>query len=359
MDYSLTPRQAKGAAIKIWTGPKALTLIPLLIGDAGVSKSAVLLEGLKEIGLDAVQLFLAQSLPEELVGIVDKDRERNLMRMLQPEWTDGCAKKGYIFDEINRADVQTRNAMMQVPLYRMLHLFTFPETTRFAAAMNPDGSIIEGAMYQVEGMDRALETRFVPIMVRPDMDEWIEDFATPRKVHAVVVEFLKMFPEYFHFIDKEGLPAPSPRSWERVSDLVHTGFTTMPFFYRHLGIKAGTVFCKFVKDRFERLTINEMLEDYDSMREKIKNLTPSMAGDIMAQVAAYINEKGVTQETTKLLKKLMPDLKPDFRLALGSKIEGTLINQFIKDKELLDLLFEVIKASKNLGKKKEVKETSK
>jgi len=351
MDYSLTPRQAKEACIKMWTGPKALSLIPLLIGDQGISKSAIAIEGLREIRLEPVQLFLAQSLPEELVGIVDKDREHNLMRMLQPEWTDGCAKKGYIFDEINRAEVQTRNAMMQVPLYRMLHLFRFPETTRFCAAMNPDGSITDGATYQVEGMDRALETRFVPLLIRPDRNEWIEDFAIPQKVHPVVVEFLKMFEEHFHYVEKDGSPAPSPRSWERVSDLIHTGFTTLPFFYRHLGIKAGTVFCRFVKDRFERLTMSEMLEDYDSMREKIRNLAPSMAGDIMAQVAAWVNEKGVTEETSKLLKKLMPDLKPDFRLALGQKIDGALINKFVKDKELLNVFFDVIKASKEIGKK--------
>ncbi|NBK25756.1 MAG: hypothetical protein EOM68_27535, partial [Spirochaetia bacterium] len=200
MDYMITPRQAKEACVKIWTGPKALSLVPLLIGDQGISKSAIGIAGMKEIGLDPVQLFLAQSLPEELIGIVDKDRERNVMNMLQPEWTIDCAKKGYIIDEVNRAETQTRNAMMQLPLYRMLHLFKFPETTRFCAAMNPDGSMMDGATYQVEGMDRALETRFVPMLIRPDLNEWLEDFAKPCGIHPVVQEFTKMFEEHFHYV---------------------------------------------------------------------------------------------------------------------------------------------------------------
>ena len=351
MDYSITMRQAGEACMKIYTGPKALSLVPLLIGHQGIGKSAVLEDCAKMIGLEYLPIFIAQHLPEELVGIVDKNREEKLMVWLQPEWAKGVDKKLICFDEVNRGDVQTRNALMQVPLYRKLHLFKFPDTTRFAAAINPDQGIEEGALYQVEGMDRALETRFVPIMVRADIDEWRE-WGEKHGIHPVGLEFLKMFPEHFIFQDKDGSPSPSPRSWERVSDLVVTGFTALPFFYRHLGVKCGTVFCRFVKDRFERLTIQELIEDYASMRKKIQELSPSMAGDIMAQVAAYINEKGVTDETSNLLKKLLPDLKPDFRLALGSKIEGSLVNKFIKDKTLLELLYEVIKASKELNTKK-------
>jgi len=349
MEYVLTMRQAKEAVHKIWTGPKALSLVPLLIGDQGTAKSAVLIDVAVMCKLIPRQLFIAQSLPEEIIGICHKDLEKNLMTMIQPSWTENCAKCAIIIDEPNRGGVEVRNALMQVPLYRRLHLFDFPETTRFGAAMNPDSSITDGATYQVEGMDRALETRFVPMLVRPDYKEWVEDFAKPHGVHPVVIEFLHSFPEHFHYVDKDGSPSPSPRSWERVSDLIHTGFTTLPFFFRHLGVKAGVVFCRFVADRFERLTIRELIEDYATMQPKIKALTPSMAGDILAQVGAYINEKGVNDETSSLLEKILPDLKPDFRLALGAKINGLLINKFIKQPKLLDLLHEVVRASKGMG----------
>ena len=347
MDYSLTLRQAKEAVHKIWTGPKALKLVPLLIGDQGVAKSAILGEVSEMIGLEYTPIFIAQHLPEELVGIVDKDREKGLMVWLKPEWTANAAKRCFCFDEVNRGDVQTRNALMQVPLYRQLHLYKFPDESRFCAAMNPDGQIIDGANYQVEGMDRALETRFCPILVRPDRDEWFADFGKPAGVHPLVMEFLEMYPEHFHYVDKDGKPSPSPRSWERVSDLVHTGFTVLPFFYRHLGVSTGTAFCTFARDRTERLTIGELLEDYGKMKKTIQELTPAKAGDIIAQVATYVNEKGMTEETKKLLKLILGDLKADFRLSLGSKIKGELVNQFVKaDVVIRDHFLDVIRASK-------------
>ena len=145
MEYILTIRQAKEAVHKIWTGPKALSVVPCLVGEQGVAKSAVYLEVAKELKLTPRQIFIAQSLPEEIVGIVHKDLDRKMMTTLQPEWAANCENTAVILDEVNRGDVATRNAMMQIPLYRKLHLYTFPDSTRCGAAINPDSSMAEGS----------------------------------------------------------------------------------------------------------------------------------------------------------------------------------------------------------------------
>lgn len=96
----------------------------------------------------------------ELVGVphIDKDTKGPFMEMIQRKEIRDCQAEAILFDEINRAPKQARNAIMEILQYGTVNGKKFGNIKRIWATANPHDE--DGVNYDVEPLNAALEDRF-------------------------------------------------------------------------------------------------------------------------------------------------------------------------------------------------------
>ena len=119
-----------------------------------------------------------------------------------------------LLDEFNRALPDVLNGTLQLILDHRLHSHELPivdgKETLIIAAVNPsDGS------YTVTEFDPALQDRFVDCPAEVDFKAW-RDWATPKGVNKIIIDFLTDNPKKIHFEPADGSKGASPRSWTRL-----------------------------------------------------------------------------------------------------------------------------------------------
>ena len=122
-------------------------------------------------------------------------------------------------DEFNRALVDILNASLQLILTHRLHSHELPivngQETLIVAAVNPaDGN------YSVQEFDPALMDRFLECHIEADFKAWKKDYADPKNVNKVVVDFLIDNQKKFHFEPADGSKGASPRSWVKLAKYI-------------------------------------------------------------------------------------------------------------------------------------------
>lgn len=123
-----------------------------------------------------------------------------------------------IFDEINSAMPIVQAASYQLILDRRVGEMILPDGAFILAAGNRDGD--GGVTFPLA---TPLRDRMTHVEMKPDLDQYIEDYAIPYNMSPAVISFLKEAPGQFNTLspnDPSHSGGTSPRSWERVSDYV-------------------------------------------------------------------------------------------------------------------------------------------
>lgn len=123
-----------------------------------------------------------------------------------------------IFDEINSAMPIVQAASYQLILDRRVGEMVLPDQAFILAAGNRDGD--GGVTFPLA---TPLRDRMTHVEMKPNLDQYIEDFAIPYKMSPAVIAYLKEAPGKFNTLspnDPSHSGGTSPRSWERVSDYV-------------------------------------------------------------------------------------------------------------------------------------------
>lgn len=119
-------------------------------------------------------------------------------------------------DEFNRAPMDILNASLQLILDKRLHTHILPvvhgKETLIVAAVNP-----ADRDYTVQEFDPALLDRFIECEVEADFKTWLEDYAKPKGLNQIVIDFLIDNQAKFHFTPKDGTKGTSPRTWTRLA----------------------------------------------------------------------------------------------------------------------------------------------
>lgn len=245
--------------------------VPLLIGEAGIGKTAMIKDIADELKLKLVDLPVQLMNPEDLLGLpVVKEGKTEFTK---PTWfPDGQAV--IFLDEINRASNRIRGALLKLLYEKTVAGAPLPQGTLMAAAMNPATDD-----YNVDDLDdAAFLSRMIPINLGVDVNDWIE-YMTAKKGSPAVIGFIKAYPEWILGGSNDPLPRPNPRTWEKISNII-TGLSSTAkdnylaaILNTTVGVKAQVAFMKFAEG-FKSFDPHELFDP--KTRDNLLTLKPNM-----------------------------------------------------------------------------------
>jgi hypothetical protein len=208
----------------IMDDPKMGSIIPPLLihSSPGIGKSSIVKEVAKTLGIQLVDVRLAEMESVDIRGLPSIDKNANgdgIMKWNAPDcWPRDPKSKGIIFlDEITSCDKSCQVAAYELILDRKIgDFYKVPEGWYIVSAGNltTDRAV-------ATSMSSALANRFLHIELKEDPEQWIK-WGIMNEVHPSVLGFINYRPEFLFSMENENLERgwPSPRSWERVSHMV-------------------------------------------------------------------------------------------------------------------------------------------
>ncbi len=190
----------------------------LLRGHPGVGKSAMAQDLAQSLGLELVDIRLAQRDPAELAGVAFPDHQRGVLRQFPPEWVErACNGPVLVFlDEINAAVTRLHQAAAyQIVLERRVGPFRFHPETRVMAAGN-----LEEDNAIVTSLSSALCNRFAHVVLAVDHRDWLS-WASGAGIHEAITGYIAQQGDKALFNNDGEMAFPTPRSWEMASRLLY------------------------------------------------------------------------------------------------------------------------------------------
>lgn len=242
------------------------TLPPILVrGSPGCGKSTIVKNICIERNIDFIDVRLPQMEPCDIKGLPVPNRENNTMDwFVNGTWPRDLNGKGIIFlDEITSADRSIQVAAYELILDRRLgKLYQVPPGYLIVAA----GNLTTDKAVAMT-MSSALANRFMHIELKENAEDWLI-WARTHNIHPAVIGFITYKPNMLFNMENENLETgwPSPRSWERVSQICHmynqpNDNLLRKMVYGLIGIGTGIEFIEFYKlnTEFDNI-INIMLD---------------------------------------------------------------------------------------------------
>lgn len=198
----------------------SLKLAAFLWGEPGVGKSESVQHFARTNGMKLEDVRLTQMDAPDLKGLQWVDEKTKTTVSYRPEFFPVVDEPGVIFlDELTAAEPRMQATAYQLVLDRRVGPHVLPDQWMVLGAGNgtEDGAI----SYR---MGSALSDRFVHIKVEANPQDWIT-WALENDIHPAVISFIRVKPDYLTSVSGQAkthqLISPSPRSWARVSKVMH------------------------------------------------------------------------------------------------------------------------------------------
>jgi hypothetical protein len=200
---------------------------PMLWGQAGIGKTAIMKQISRELGYNFIYLTLAAVEDNsDLIGLLspikDENGQDHAVRHLKPDWFPTAPKNFIFIDEANRLPKSLIQSMLTFILDKKLHTHYLPPDSHiFMAANPPTDDYIVGDI-----SDKALISRLCHITLEPSVEEFLEFCALTGKSDDVI-SFIQENPEMLETKETGYLPDihPDRRSW---ADFVSPFLLTEP-----------------------------------------------------------------------------------------------------------------------------------
>jgi len=194
------------------TGRTSQYITPMLWGVAGVGKTSSVEALVARMGLEFRDFRANQYDAGELGGLPWAEDGR--MIRLRPNFLPTEGSGVLMVDELPQAPVANQNIIGQLVNER-----------RIGEHVLPDGWTIVCAGNQLHhragtnAMPSHLKDRLLHLVIEPDLNDAL-DYMTANGIRREVVSFLKFAPDHLSKFDKDVNACPSPRSWEKVSQIL-------------------------------------------------------------------------------------------------------------------------------------------
>ena len=219
-------------------------LVPCVWGEPGLGKSAIFRQVTERNGYSFKDLRAILLDPTDITGLpyVENGRTRHAAPRMLPGKGEG--KVFILWDEPNRAQTLTQNALFQVVHDNAAGEHELYEESAQGMACN----------YETDGggvskMPLALCNRVVHYHLVCDYKDWSK-WAVRNNVHEFVLAYIRSAPDALHEFTKDAKQFPSPRAWEKLSNLLH-GRPSKDMYLKHftgiVGNGRGTEFDAFMK----------------------------------------------------------------------------------------------------------------
>ncbi|MEG1287562.1 MAG: AAA family ATPase [Clostridium sp.] len=341
--------------------------VPLIIGEAGIGKTALVKE-LRRRNNSHLVTIDANLLKEGEIGglpIVEGRKtiyatHNKLSEVERLASLDDGRDVILFIDELNRCEHAVQQELMNLILNREINGYYLDDKVRVITAMNPSNKYesFESSDYQVVDMDAAQEDRFVWIEMEADVKEWIRwAMAQGNKVHENIIEFISTFPEYLHTpYTREGIKA-TPRSWERISKSYkvyndNKDKFSMDIFYNvvkgNVGVSIATDFMNFIKNIKNPLIKAEELFAYEVLSVELKDRIQRESQSrlyIMARNCLGFLEVARNEKNINIFSSILTNYPKDLRLGIMKEIKSDysveLYTDLLKSDGFLDAYFSI------------------
>lgn len=255
----------KTSAETLINNPELAFSLPaiMLRGAPGVGKSTIVQSVAKELGIGFIDVRLAQMERVDFAGLPSINNgmtEWNVPSF----WPRDMKSKGIILlDEITSAPSDCQVAAYSVVLDRKIpnSNYVLPNGWLIVAAGN---RTCDRAV--VKTMSSALANRFVHFEVEANSEDWVK-WAISNEINPSIIGFINYKPNLLFKMEGQNLEYgwPSPRSWERVSNVIKLfkGNTELlrKVVYGLIGNGVGLEFMEFFK----------MSSEFDSILDVMLN----------------------------------------------------------------------------------------
>lgn len=293
----------------------------LIRGEAGIGKSQVVKQFADENNYHFEDLRLGNQEIGDLIGIPVTYEDKTVWT--KPIWLDrmlNTEKRCLLFlDELNRAQVDVKNAALQLVLDKAIHQHILPKNTLIVAAINPADS---DGNYQVDDLDTALLDRFLLIDAEADVKDWIE-YGKEKGLSKVVLDFIAKNPKFLYNKDNEKYA--TPRSWEMVSKYV-MNFKNIPselqinILTGKLGASTAAKFKIFYDNFKNQVSVDDVLKvvndkdfkattnDVKKLIDKLENIEKiELFNNIFERAFKNIDTSKFNTHSEDALKKLLDE----------------------------------------------------
>ncbi|MBV7271886.1 ATP-binding protein [Clostridiaceae bacterium UIB06] len=359
--------------------------VPLIIGESGIGKTALIKELARKEGYYAIVID-ANILKEGEIGGLPTVQEyqvtidgKEIIRKktvyaihtklleIDEVLKEDSSKKILLFiDEINRCEHSVQQELMNLILNREINGYLLPSNVRVIAAMNPSNKYetFTESNYQVVDMDPAQENRFVWVELESDVKEWLKwameksNCVEETNIHEQISEFIASFPEYLHTPYSQEYIKATPRSWERISNAYKVYLNsekTIPakIFYN---VVVGNVGQSIAQD------FNNYLEDYqnpiikpeeiffseeisDELAEKVEKESHSRLYLSAKNALIYLDNMEHREREIKLFSEFIQLYPADLKMGIMKEIklsyENSLYMELLNEKTFVDGYFSV------------------
>lgn len=258
------------------------------LGAPGVGKSQIIRQIGNEYGFKVIDIRLAQMSEVEIGGLIYPNESRTKTVWLSPEILPDEERDGkntiLLLDEITSCTKRVQVAAYQLILDRRIGQYKLPEGTFVVALGNREDD--DGVYIQLAG---PLADRFEIHYIEPSFEDWKNDFALKHNVHPYVISYLTFKPSALHNQKEasDSMVFATPRSWERVSDILHFDSDVTNPVIRHkiignVGEIEGGQFVEYCKKHADFVTADEFLSGKDAPRspEEISILVSSLVNKL-------------------------------------------------------------------------------
>ncbi len=288
-------------------GRGRLTASWMLHGRPGVGKTQLVSELASRIGAKLFDLRLTTIEPQDLRGLPYYDHAAQKTIWYRPEdLPDDPGTPSVLFlDELTAAAPHLQPTVYGLLQERRVGRHVLPPSVFIVAAGN---TVDDGAIaYE---MGTALSDRLIHLQVVAEAKDWLERYAVDRGLSPMVTAFLRARPDLLDTTEdslrRGDVIACTPRSWERVSDIV--GAVTDKrlrdtMIAGTVGTAPAAAFAQLAAEIEALATIDEMIAAPRKSRAK---LYPRTVNGLVGMIYALVSE--AREDTMAAIIEILADL---------------------------------------------------
>ena len=276
------------------------------LGAPGVGKSQIIRRIGKKYGFKVIDIRLAQMSEVEIGGLIYPNESRTKTVWLAPDILPNEERDGkntiLLLDEITSCTKRVQVAAYQLILDRRIGQYTLPEGTFVVALGNREDD--DGVYIHLAG---PLADRFEIHYIESDFESWKYDFALKNGIHPYVIEYLTFKPSALHTQDPDSgeMVFATPRSWERVSDILNLDDDIRKEVIKNkiignVGTVEGNQFVEYCRQNHASVSVEELLRGTGKIPDSPEEL--ALLTDRLANHVKFLSQgekNGLTEEQEK------------------------------------------------------------
>jgi len=292
--------------------------VPFIKSRPGEAKTAIIRSIAKKLGYQLIDIRLSQIDEVVVTGFPTVDKDSNTYSFKAPDWAIKANQKPTIivFEELNRARLEQRNAAMQIMCEREVGMNLKLNDDVLLIAT---GNLGEDDGTDVEEIESAQRGRLATIYHNLTIEDWEKEYAKAN-VHPLILNFIKTKPEYFYRYEGDDADNyASPRSWSYLSRFLTENEITKDQIIDTLMAVGksyvGSSITPLIRyaEQMQQISAKNILDKYDEVREIAQKFSRPQISEYLANLGEYKIEKLGKKKIDNLIA-FLKDIKDDDEL---------------------------------------------